>query len=244
MGFSDENRSRDAFGKLEANGGVTAGTAEVGTGFAGGSTPNSTGGFTYFRNRWYDPNTGRFLNQDPIGLGGGINLYAYAGNAPTMFSDPFGLCPDPSDPTCALQALILIAAQNAAMANHAWAQSQNGTTYCNFATLSVGRATGVPLSSLRGSANDVFKKLAAPGSGYHRVTAEQAQSLADDDQFVVAAEPHAGHGHVATVRPEGVPGDPHPAGSGPLVANVGVDQTVKHVSKAFHNPSDGGGPCI
>lgn len=39
----------------------------------------------------YDPKTGRFTSEDPIGLAGGINLYAYAGNNPVTFSDPFGL---------------------------------------------------------------------------------------------------------------------------------------------------------
>jgi RHS repeat-associated protein len=62
------------------------------TGFTGASTPNATGGFVYLRNRWYDPQTGRFLTQDPIGLAGGVNLYSYAGNNPVMFTDPFGLC--------------------------------------------------------------------------------------------------------------------------------------------------------
>src|SRR5690606_4403314 len=46
----------------------------------------------YLRNRWYDPQTGRFLSQDPIGLAGRVNLYAYAGNNPTAYTDPFGLC--------------------------------------------------------------------------------------------------------------------------------------------------------
>jgi RHS repeat-associated protein len=87
---------RNAFGKMEI--GRTAAISmetHTGLGFAGAGTPTSAGGgYVYMRNRWYDPQTGRFLSQDPIGLAGGVNLYAYAGNNPTSYSDPFGLdCP-------------------------------------------------------------------------------------------------------------------------------------------------------
>jgi RHS repeat-associated protein len=46
----------------------------------------------YMRSRWYDPRTGRFLSEDPIGLDGGMNPYAYAGADPVDGSDPLGLC--------------------------------------------------------------------------------------------------------------------------------------------------------
>ena len=53
----------------------------------------SAGGLIYMRNRWYDPNSGRFTQQDPIGFAGGSNLYGYTGGDPVNYSDPFGLCP-------------------------------------------------------------------------------------------------------------------------------------------------------
>jgi RHS repeat-associated protein len=48
----------------------------------------------YRRNRYYDPATGQFTQEDPIGLAGGLNLYGFAGGDPVNFSDPFGLCPE------------------------------------------------------------------------------------------------------------------------------------------------------
>ncbi len=45
-----------------------------------------------FRARHYDPNTGRFLSEDPIGFAGGdANLYRYVGNNPVNYVDPSGL---------------------------------------------------------------------------------------------------------------------------------------------------------
>lgn len=53
---------------------------------------NASGGLD-MRNRVYDPQTGRFTQEDPIGLEGGLNLYGFATGDPVNFDDPFGLCP-------------------------------------------------------------------------------------------------------------------------------------------------------
>jgi RHS repeat-associated protein len=50
-------------------------------------------GLNYRRNRYYDPATGRFTQEDPIGLAGGVNLYGFAEGDPVSYSDPYGLCP-------------------------------------------------------------------------------------------------------------------------------------------------------
>jgi len=48
-------------------------------------------GLHYNRFRYYDPQVGRYVNQDPIGVIGGINTYAYVRNLPTRRADPLGL---------------------------------------------------------------------------------------------------------------------------------------------------------
>ena len=48
-------------------------------------------GLHYNWNRYYDPETGRYIAADPIGLGGGINLYRYANANPANWYDFDGL---------------------------------------------------------------------------------------------------------------------------------------------------------
>lgn len=59
-------------------------------GFAGGLYDRDTG-LVRFGARDYDQDTGRWTAKDPIGLAGGINTYAYVGNNPLKYIDPFGL---------------------------------------------------------------------------------------------------------------------------------------------------------
>jgi len=45
--------------------------------------------YNYFRD--YDPTTGRYIQGDPIGLLGGLNVFVYAEGNPIRYSDVFGL---------------------------------------------------------------------------------------------------------------------------------------------------------
>ena len=47
--------------------------------------------YNYFRN--YQPNQGRYTQNDPIGLEGGMNRFGYVGGNPLSYTDPYGLNP-------------------------------------------------------------------------------------------------------------------------------------------------------
>ena len=51
---------------------------------------DSETGLYYYRNRYYSPGLRRFVEPDPIGFEGGMNLYAYVGNDPGNYLDPWG----------------------------------------------------------------------------------------------------------------------------------------------------------
>src|SRR5207245_2895299 len=48
-------------------------------------------GLYYYRARYYDPNVGRFLTEDPLGFGADVNLYRYVFNNPARMTDQSGL---------------------------------------------------------------------------------------------------------------------------------------------------------
>jgi RHS repeat-associated protein len=50
-------------------------------------------GLFYNRARYYNPQTGRYISSDPIGLRGGLNTYAYVADSPLRWTDPLGLVP-------------------------------------------------------------------------------------------------------------------------------------------------------
>ncbi len=51
---------------------------------------NDGTGLYYYRARYYSPQMGRFISEDPMQFRADVNFYSYAGNAPTEFIDPQG----------------------------------------------------------------------------------------------------------------------------------------------------------
>lgn len=97
------------------------------SGPANGNSAQYTGrendgtGLYFYRRRYYSPKLQRFISEDPIGLSGGVNLYAYVGNNPINLRDPLGLKPNntPNNPDDgaddlidALKNLVEVAKQN------------------------------------------------------------------------------------------------------------------------------------
>ena len=68
---------------------VVGGTVASDFGYAGYFN-HAASGLNFTRNRAYDPVHARWINRDPIGEAGGINLYAYVGGNPLTYRDPSG----------------------------------------------------------------------------------------------------------------------------------------------------------
>jgi RHS repeat-associated protein len=97
LGQIVEHRQYDSFGRmLRQTTGPQAGAATtpgvgIDFGYAGRPLEARTG-LSDNRARWYEPGTGKFINEDPSGFkGGDANLFRYVGNDPLNQVDPSGL---------------------------------------------------------------------------------------------------------------------------------------------------------
>jgi RHS repeat-associated protein len=108
-------------------------------------------GLYYYRNRWYSPDLGRFLEPDPIGLrASDVNLYRYVGNNPLNLVDPLGLdyldclatCIQSHDPLNLIGKLILSAA--------------GGTIPYSWVSWYFGAKLGTPLTTVPSMLSEIF----------------------------------------------------------------------------------------
>jgi RHS repeat-associated protein len=98
QGAIAERYSYDAYGTpsfRDAGGGTLAGSVAANPYFFAGRRYDAETGFYYFRHRYLNPRTGRFISRDPLGLAADVlnlgNSYAYVNNNPINNLDPGGL---------------------------------------------------------------------------------------------------------------------------------------------------------
>ncbi len=92
--LSDSTGANAATYTFDAFGHLTATTGSLNNPFMYTARELDTEtGLYYYRARYYDSGTGRFISEDLIGFHGGVNKYAYAFNDSTRYKDPEGLWP-------------------------------------------------------------------------------------------------------------------------------------------------------
>jgi RHS repeat-associated protein len=107
-------------------------------------------GMYYYKARFYSPNLGRFLQTDPIGYDGGVNLYSYVGDDPVDRTDPSG-----EDPVSGADKLEK---QRAELIN-TFARSQNATVRIN-----ITKDVTLTLTKKGEDVTGTFQKKGVPGS--------------------------------------------------------------------------------
>lgn len=76
----------DSYGRITSSGGIVDSPYSF-----TGRERDAESGLMYYRARYYDPESGRFISEDPISFAGGNNTYAYVGANPAGLRDPSGL---------------------------------------------------------------------------------------------------------------------------------------------------------
>lgn len=152
----------DAFGS-----GAPTGTATVNLRMSGQFYDTESGLF-YNWNRYYNPETGRYISSDPIGLAGGINTFGYVGQNPVMRIDPMGLAD--SYLQCVANATAAGAAGGALLGACAAMITPGGQPFIGPAIgyggefgAYAGALTGMATCSMSDDESDKPKKPAIPG---------------------------------------------------------------------------------
>jgi RHS repeat-associated protein len=113
-------------------------------------------GLYFYRERYYDEMSGRFITEDPIRFFGGENFYRYVSNSAIGFRDSFGLSPSSSD-SCNK-------CKNSPM-NPASAPQTGGLSIGGTAEAGLGRLGGTVATGSLGVANDGAGSTAGTATG-------------------------------------------------------------------------------
>ena len=138
-------------------------------------------GFTYYRHRVYDPNTGRFTSEDPLGFIDGANRYVYCANNPVNFTDPFGedIYYENTDAAAGLHRRVSVGQPDSKLrvAGISFGTATGGEN-------SILSASGEPATGRKGT-GIVYKDYKAPATKI----IEQFPTTPEEDKYIAAQMP-------------------------------------------------------
>jgi len=91
LALTDSSGAAQTQYTYEPFGSTTVSGESTGNSFQFTGRENDSGSIYFYRARYYAGQLARFVDEDPIGLRGGVNFYAYVHDSPVNFADPLGL---------------------------------------------------------------------------------------------------------------------------------------------------------
>jgi RHS repeat-associated protein len=150
-------------------------------GFAGGLHDPDTG-LVHFGARDYDPETGRWLQKEPLGFAGGMNFYVYAAGDPVNNIDPSGLVVETAFDATMLAYDLSELAQSETTSEYVWNSIAVGTDVLALAVPFLPAVGGVIVRGGRGASR------ASSGARAARLSANRAAGNAARDAIAEGFE--------------------------------------------------------